>query len=100
MRTASDHSKSEVEAHIADESWLTYSQRVVHSTKIGQYRRMRMEWRNNVVLGRSRIQGLGLFAKKEIEEVYIFKKIKTSGVVSIEKNEFLHLTIEQFVLDN
>ena len=59
-----------------------------------------MEWRNNVVLGRSRIQGLGLFAKKEIEEVYIFKKIKTSGVVSIEKNGFLHLTIEQFVLDN
>jgi len=69
IRHASDHQdRTQEDPVIADESWLTYSQRTIHSTKSGQYRRMRQEWRNNVVLGRSRIQGLGLFVKKEIDE--------------------------------
>ena len=71
IRTAHDCSHSHIDAVLVDESWLTYSQRSAQmwSTKTGQYRRMRQEWRHNVVLGRSRIQGLGLFVKKEIEEV-------------------------------
>ena len=71
MRTAAEHTPTS-DAIITDDSWLLYSQRNVHimNTKTGQYRRMRQEWRNSVVLGRSRIQGLGLFTKKDIEEVY------------------------------
>lgn len=38
----------------------------VHS-KASQYRKLKSEWRQNVVLGRSNIQGLGLFANREIE---------------------------------
>lgn len=53
-----------------NENWLSYSQRTAHilGTKTGQYRRMKQEWRNTVVLGRSRIQGLGLFVKKDVDE--------------------------------
>ena len=56
---------------MVDESWLTYTQRAaqISMTKAAQYRRMKSEWRNNVVLGRSRIQGLGLFTKRDIEVV-------------------------------
>ena len=37
-------------------------------SKVSQYRKMKQDWRNNVSLGRSRIQGLGLYAKKDIEK--------------------------------
>lgn len=36
-------------------------------SKASQYRKLKSEWRQNVVLGRSNIQGLGLFANREIE---------------------------------
>jgi SET domain-containing protein len=39
----------------------------VHS-KSSQYRKMKSEWRNNVVLARSRVQGLGLYAARDIEK--------------------------------
>ncbi|VDK55390.1 unnamed protein product [Anisakis simplex] len=32
-----------------------------------QYQKMKREWKNNVYLARSRIQGLGLYAKRDIE---------------------------------
>uniref|UniRef100_F1KPX5 Histone-lysine N-methyltransferase trr n=1 Tax=Ascaris suum TaxID=6253 RepID=F1KPX5_ASCSU len=32
-----------------------------------QYQKMKKEWKNNVYLARSRIQGLGLYAKRDIE---------------------------------
>lgn len=32
-----------------------------------QYRRMQKEWYNNVYLARSKIQGLGLYAKRDID---------------------------------
>ena len=38
-------------------------------TKAQQYRRLKQEWPTNVVLGRSLIQGLGLFSKRDIEKV-------------------------------
>merc|ERR1711997_291224 len=35
---------------------------------IGPYRKMKQEWRQNVVLARSRIQGLGLYAARDLEK--------------------------------
>ncbi|KAM9701276.1 LOW QUALITY PROTEIN: histone-lysine N-methyltransferase 2C-like [Menidia menidia] len=36
-------------------------------SKAAQYRRMKAEWKSNVYLARSRIQGLGLYAARDIE---------------------------------
>lgn len=44
-----------------------YSKQFVHS-KSSQYRRMKAEWKSNVYLARSRIQGLGLYAARDIEK--------------------------------
>nr|XP_005162602.1 histone-lysine N-methyltransferase 2C isoform X1 [Danio rerio] len=44
-----------------------YSKHFVHS-KSAQYRRMNAEWKSNVYLARSRIQGLGLYAARDIEK--------------------------------
>ncbi|XP_054161923.1 histone-lysine N-methyltransferase 2C-like [Oppia nitens] len=44
-----------------------YVKQFVHS-KSSQYRKMKMEWRNNVYLARSGIQGLGLYAVRDIEK--------------------------------
>ncbi|XP_052067905.1 histone-lysine N-methyltransferase 2D-like [Mytilus californianus] len=44
-----------------------YMKQFVHS-KSQQYRRLKTEWRTNVFLGRSRIQGLGLFAARDLEK--------------------------------
>ncbi|XP_051538392.1 histone-lysine N-methyltransferase 2C-like isoform X2 [Myxocyprinus asiaticus] len=44
-----------------------YSKQFVHS-KSSQYRRMNAEWKSNVYLARSRIQGLGLYAARDIEK--------------------------------
>ncbi|XP_064643993.1 histone-lysine N-methyltransferase 2C-like isoform X4 [Lineus longissimus] len=44
-----------------------YMKQFVHS-KSQQYRRLKTEWQNNVYLGRSRIQGLGLFAARDLEK--------------------------------
>merc|ERR1719433_362724 len=44
-----------------------YSKNFVQS-KSSQYRKMRQEWRQNVVLARSGIQGLGLYAARDLEK--------------------------------
>ncbi|XP_043922826.1 histone-lysine N-methyltransferase 2C [Protopterus annectens] len=44
-----------------------YSKQFVHS-KSSQYRKMKSEWKSNVYLARSHIQGLGLFAARDIEK--------------------------------
>uniref|UniRef100_A0A8C4WYT2 [histone H3]-lysine(4) N-methyltransferase n=1 Tax=Eptatretus burgeri TaxID=7764 RepID=A0A8C4WYT2_EPTBU len=44
-----------------------YGKQFVHS-KSSQYRRLRSEWKNNVYLARSDIQGLGLYAARDIEK--------------------------------
>ncbi|KAJ8260144.1 hypothetical protein GJAV_G00177570 [Gymnothorax javanicus] len=43
-----------------------YSKQFIHS-KSSQYRRLKTEWKNNVYLARSRIQGLGLYAARDLE---------------------------------
>ncbi|XP_047136295.1 uncharacterized protein LOC100209023 isoform X1 [Hydra vulgaris] len=107
MRTAAEHTHTS-DAIITDDSWLVYSQRNVHimNTKTGQYRRMRQEWRNSVVLGRSRIQGLGLFTKKDIEEntfiiEYIGSLIRNEVANRLEKHyERQNRGIYMFRIDN
>ncbi len=42
-----------------------YSKNFIQS-KSSQYRKMKMEWRQNVVLARSKIQGLGLYAARDL----------------------------------
>ncbi|XP_049604837.1 histone-lysine N-methyltransferase 2C isoform X9 [Syngnathus scovelli] len=37
-------------------------------SKLAQYRRMKADWKTNVYLARSRIQGLGLYAARDIEK--------------------------------
>ncbi|VDL97632.1 unnamed protein product [Schistocephalus solidus] len=37
-------------------------------SKYYQYKRLRFEWKNNVLLARSKIQGLGLFAARDIDK--------------------------------
>ena len=44
-----------------------YSKNFVQS-KSSQYRKMKQEWRQNVVLARSKIQGLGLYAARDLEK--------------------------------
>ncbi|KAG8236512.1 hypothetical protein J437_LFUL012798 [Ladona fulva] len=51
---------------IAGEPACPYSKQFVHS-KSSQYKKMKQEWRNNVYLARSKIQGLGLYAARDIE---------------------------------
>lgn len=50
-------------AHLA----CPYSKQFVH-TKSSQYKKMKSEWRNNVYLARSKIQGLGLYAARDLEK--------------------------------
>uniref|UniRef100_A0A1I8H1V6 Histone-lysine N-methyltransferase n=1 Tax=Macrostomum lignano TaxID=282301 RepID=A0A1I8H1V6_9PLAT len=49
------------------QSAAPYSKQYSHS-KSSQYKRLRTEWQQNVYLGRSRIQGLGLFATRDLEK--------------------------------
>uniref|UniRef100_A0A8B9H3P2 [histone H3]-lysine(4) N-methyltransferase n=1 Tax=Astyanax mexicanus TaxID=7994 RepID=A0A8B9H3P2_ASTMX len=51
----------------AELTGVPYSKQFVHS-KSSQYRRMKAEWKSNVYLARSRIQGLGLYAARDIEK--------------------------------
>jgi len=68
-----------------------YVKQFVHS-KLSQYRKMKLEWRSNVYLARSRIAGLGLYAKREIEKHTMI--IEYIGLVIrnevSERNERIH----------
>lgn len=52
-----------------DVSSLTfpYGSRQALQSKWSQYRKMKQDWKNMVYLARSKIQGLGLYAKRDIE---------------------------------
>ncbi|KAI5727813.1 hypothetical protein M8J77_007267 [Diaphorina citri] len=51
---------------LSGDATCPYSKHFVHS-KSSQYKKMKQEWRNNVYLARSKIQGLGLYAARDIE---------------------------------
>lgn len=44
-----------------------YTKQFVHS-KSSQYKKMKQEWRNHLYMARSKIQGLGLYAAKDMEK--------------------------------
>ena len=58
--------KENVPTLIGLETTGPYSKNFVQS-KSSQYRKMKTEWRQNVVLARSKIQGLGLYAARDLE---------------------------------
>lgn len=59
--------KEMVHTLIGMETTGPYSKNFVQS-KSSQYRKMKQEWRQNVVLARSKIQGLGLYAARDLEK--------------------------------
>lgn len=66
-----------------------YSKQFVHS-KSSQYKKMKQDWRNNVFLARSKIQGLGLYAARDLEKhtmviEYIGEIIRTELAETREK---------------
>ncbi|KAG5897188.1 hypothetical protein JTB14_022544 [Gonioctena quinquepunctata] len=81
-----------------------YSKQFVHS-KSSQYKKMKQEWRNNVYLARSKIQGLGLYAAKDLEKhtmviEYIGEIIRTELAECREKQyEAKNRGIYMFRLD-
>ncbi|XP_068610398.1 histone-lysine N-methyltransferase 2D [Brachionichthys hirsutus] len=82
-----------------------YSKQFVHS-KSSQYRRLKTEWKNNVYLARSRIQGLGLYAAKDLEKhtmviEYIGTVIRNEVANGREKiYEFQNRGIYMFRINN
>ncbi|CAB3379589.1 Hypothetical predicted protein [Cloeon dipterum] len=71
------------------EATCPYSKQFVHS-KSSQYKKMKLEWRNNVYLARSKIQGLGLYAARDLERhtmviEYIGEIIRTELAEAREK---------------
>ena len=59
--------KENVSIMIGLETTGPYSKNFVQS-KSSQFRKMKQEWRQNVVLARSKIQGLGLYAARDLEK--------------------------------
>lgn len=75
-----------------------YSKQFVHS-KSSQYKKMKQEWRNNVYLARSKIQGLGLYAARDLEKhtmviEYIGEIIRTELAETREKQYEARVSIE------
>ncbi|CAH0559006.1 unnamed protein product [Brassicogethes aeneus] len=86
------------------EAACPYSKQFVHS-KSSQYKKMKQEWRNNVYLARSKIQGLGLYAARDLEKhtmviEYIGEIIRSELAESREKQyEAKNRGIYMFRLD-
>lgn len=75
--------------NVAGEATCPYSKQFVHS-KSSQYKKMKQEWRNNVYLARSKIQGLGLYAARDLEKhtmviEYIGEMIRSEVAETREK---------------
>ncbi|XP_046637782.1 histone-lysine N-methyltransferase 2C-like isoform X5 [Daphnia pulicaria] len=63
----SSHSSSLASSLVMVDLPGPYSKQFVHS-KSSQYKKMKQEWRHNIYLARSKIQGLGLYAARDIEK--------------------------------
>ncbi|XP_063990116.1 histone-lysine N-methyltransferase 2C-like isoform X3 [Diachasmimorpha longicaudata] len=91
-------------AAVAGEVACPYSKQFVHS-KSSQYKKMKQDWRNNVYLARSKIQGLGLYAARDLEKhqmviEYIGEIIRTELAETREKQyEARNRGIYMFRLD-
>ena len=87
------------------ETVTPYSKQFVH-TKSSQYKRMKQEWRNLCHLGRSLIQGLGMYASRDVEKgtmiiEYIGLLIR-SEVAEVREKQYdrMNLGIYMFRLDD
>ena len=87
------------------ETVTPYSKQFVH-TKSSQYKRMKQEWRNLCHLGRSMIQGLGMYASRDVEKgtmiiEYIGLLIR-SEVAEVREKQYdrMNLGIYMFRLDD
>jgi SET domain-containing protein len=58
--------KSGITENMLTGGQVRYDTAALHNAH-SQYRKMRQEWRNYVYLGRSGIQGLGLYAKRDLD---------------------------------
>jgi len=102
--TSASQRTNYVSASAVGEAFSPYSKQFVHS-KSSQYKKMKQEWRNNVYLARSKIQGLGLYAARDIERhtmviEYIGELIRTELAESREKQyEAKNRGIYMFRLD-
>ncbi|XP_037091196.1 histone-lysine N-methyltransferase 2D-like [Pollicipes pollicipes] len=67
QRPSGGHSRALAHSSYTSDSSAPYSKQYVHS-RSSQYKKMKQEWRNNVYLARSKIQGLGLYAARPIEK--------------------------------
>uniref|UniRef100_A0A3Q2UJJ3 [histone H3]-lysine(4) N-methyltransferase n=1 Tax=Fundulus heteroclitus TaxID=8078 RepID=A0A3Q2UJJ3_FUNHE len=70
-KTSSSHTSSSARSNqnvAQGEGGVPHSKTPVVHPRSSQYRWMKSEWRSNVYLARSRIQGLGLFAARDIEK--------------------------------
>ncbi|XP_029659206.1 histone-lysine N-methyltransferase trr, partial [Formica exsecta] len=91
-------------AAVGETASCPYSKQFVHS-KSSQYKKMKQEWRNNVYLARSKIQGLGLYAARDLEKhtmviEYIGEIIRTELAETREKQyEARNRGIYMFRLD-
>jgi len=85
--------KESVPLLIGLETTGPYSKNFVQS-KSSQYRKMKQEWRQNVVLARSGIQGLGLYAARDIEKHQVsillkpFFPLRSFGATTIDVMTF------------
>ncbi|XP_046682378.1 histone-lysine N-methyltransferase 2C-like isoform X2 [Homalodisca vitripennis] len=106
QRTTSAHQRTNCVAvsSALGEAFSPYSKQFVHS-KSSQYKKMKQEWRNNVYLARSKIQGLGLYAARDLDKhtmviEYIGELIRTELAESREKQyEAKNRGIYMFRLD-
>ena len=66
-RAVKDKGEERTNTILGLETTGPYSKNFVQS-KSSQYRKMKQEWKQNVVLARSQIQGLGLYAARDLEK--------------------------------
>lgn len=99
IQSANSLPKSRLQSLSSGELSSPYIKQFVHS-KSSQYRKMKSEWRNNVVLARSRVQGLGLYAARDIEKhtmviEYIGMLIRNEIAEKYEKIHEAHVSIPE-----
>ena len=61
-------------------------------TKTAQYRKLKSDWKNIVLLSKSRIQGLGLFATRDIDAVSL-NKLFSSHIYLLSVGATTHICL-------
>ena len=104
QRTASSSARASyapASSNSSGELTCPYSKQFVHS-KSSQYKKMKQDWRNNVFLARSKIQGLGLYAARDLEKhtmviEYIGEIIRTELAETREKQYEARVSVTKYI---